>query len=161
MTDTKINPEVFQSSANKTVLITGAAHGIGLAIAKQFNKHGANIILADLSHYQERAEILIRDEFSYPEQAIFAKGNVTDWDELQGCFKRGIERFGGIDIVIANAGIMESKSVFDFDVDPTTGNLKGGLEGERVFDVNLKGTLNSMFVNLLHASYRPIRSTLA
>lgn len=72
------------------------------------------------------------------------EGNIVDWDELRNCFKKTVERFGGIDIVVANAGIMESRSVLDFEVDDD-GELKEDVEAKRVFDVNLRGTLNSSY----------------
>lgn len=72
------------------------------------------------------------------------EGNIVDWIELRDCFKKTLDRFGGIDIVVANAGIMESKSVLDLEVDED-GELKEDGEAKRVFDVNLRGTLNSSY----------------
>lgn len=143
MSDIKIDPAVLSSSAGKTVLITGAARGIGAATAKLFNQHGANVVLADLSQFRETAEQFIQG-LVYPERAIFAEGNIIDWAELSGCFKKAVERFGSIDVVVANAGIMESRSVLELEFNQDGELLEDG-EAGRVIDVNLKGTLNSEY----------------
>lgn len=142
MTNISINPDIFTISLGKTILITGSARGIGAATAKKFHSHGANTVLVDLPIFQPIAETLIRDELT-TDRAVFFGADITDWNSLQGCFKSAIERFGGIDVVVINAGIMESKSVFDFEVDGESGDLIEEKEGGRVFDVNLRGTLNS------------------
>jgi NAD(P)-dependent dehydrogenase (short-subunit alcohol dehydrogenase family) len=144
MSNITIDPNILSTATNKTVLITGAARGIGAATAKQFNAHGANVVLADLAQFRSTAEGLIEHDLPDPSRAIFVQGDIVDWIELRECFKKTLERFGGIDIVVANAGIMESRSVLDFEVDED-GELKEDDEAKRVFDVNLRGTLNSEY----------------
>lgn len=75
---------------------------------------------------------------------MFVPGDIVDWAQLTSCFKAAIERFGGIDVVVANAGIMESSPVLDMNFVDENGDLKESAEAGRVIDVNLKGTLNSM-----------------
>jgi NAD(P)-dependent dehydrogenase (short-subunit alcohol dehydrogenase family) len=144
MSNITIDPAILSTATNKTVLITGAARGIGAATAKQFIAHGANVVLADLAQFRSTAEDLIEHDLPDPSRAIFVQGDIVDWIELRECFKKTLERFGGIDIVVANAGIMESRSVLDFEVDED-GELKEDDEAKRVFDVNLRGTLNSEY----------------
>lgn len=144
MSNITIDPSILSTATNKTVLVTGAAHGIGAATAKQFNAHGANVALVDLAQFCSSAEQFIQHDLADPSRAIFLEGNVVDWVELRDCFKTTLDRFGGIDIVVANAGIMESKSVLDLEVDEE-GELKEDGEAKRVFDVNLRGTLNSSY----------------
>ncbi|KAJ5729211.1 uncharacterized protein N7483_003719 [Penicillium malachiteum] len=148
MTSIEINPSLFASASNKTVLITGAARGIGAATAALFNQQGANIVLTDLLQFKDIANELI-STFTYPDRAIFAPANIVDWSQLSAAFKSGIQRFGEIDIVIANAGIMESSPILDFDIDEN-GDLKEDEEGGRVIDVNLKGTLNTLRLALFY-----------
>jgi NAD(P)-dependent dehydrogenase (short-subunit alcohol dehydrogenase family) len=143
MSQIEVNPDILSQSANKTVLITGAARGIGAAAAALFNHHGANVVIADLAQFQQTAEHLIVSTFTNPQRAIFVPGNIVDWTQLTSCFKAAVERFGGLDVVVANAGIMESSPVLVMDVDEN-GDLKEHTDAERVIDVNLKGTLNSM-----------------
>ncbi|CAI7656457.1 unnamed protein product [Penicillium pancosmium] len=154
MSNITIDPSILTTATNKTVLITGAARGIGAATAKQFNAHGANVVLADLAQFRSIAEQFIQQDLADPSRATFVEGNIVNWDELRNCFKKTVEIFGGIDIVVANAGIMESRSVLDFEVDED-GELKEDEEAKRVFDVNLRGTLNTLRLALFYLSQSP------
>ena len=142
MSQIEINPELLSTSTNKTILITGAARGIGAATASLFNAHGTNVVIADLEPLRADAEKLIT-EFTHPERGVFIPANIVDWAQLTACFKSAIARFGGIDIVVANAGIMESKPVLDVSAVDANGDLCESVDAQRVIDVNLKGTLNS------------------
>ncbi|KAJ5166763.1 Short-chain dehydrogenase/reductase SDR [Penicillium canariense] len=144
MSQVQLDPGILSGAANKTVLVTGAARGIGAATAALFNHHGANVVIADLAQFRETAEQLIQSQFSNPERVLFIPGNIVDWAQLTACFKIAVDRFGGIDIVVANAGIMESSPVLALDDVDENGSLLENDEAGRVIDVNLKGTLNSM-----------------
>ena len=61
---------------------------------------------------------------------------------MRSLFREARNRFGQVDIVIANAGLMESTNFFDFEEDEK-GELIESKDSQRVLDVNLKGTLNS------------------
>lgn len=154
MAQFQIDNRILTEVVNKTVLITGAARGIGAATAKLFNQHGANVVIADLARFRNVAEELIT-EFAHPERAIFVPGDIIDWTQLTACFKTALTRFGGIDVVVANAGIMESTPTLDLTPDEE-GNLTENREAERVIDVNLKGTLNSIQPHPLHISYHAL-----
>lgn len=125
----------------KTALITGSARGIGAATAVLFNAHGSNVVMTDLPSLREEAETLIRS-MKYPEKAIFAPASVTEWKLMVDVFKAGKRKFGQIDVVVANAGIMESKPVLEVEVDEN-GDPVESREAERVVDVNLIGAFNS------------------
>ncbi|KAJ5496496.1 Short-chain dehydrogenase/reductase SDR [Penicillium fimorum] len=144
MTDVKLDQALFSQSAGKTVLITGAGRGIGAATAILFNSHGANVVLADLPHLRASAEEVIEKQMKFPTRAIFLSANIVNWAELTACFEEAITTFGKVDIVIANAGIMESESVLDMENVDGNGRLLESVEAGRVIDVNLKGTLNSV-----------------
>ena len=145
MTEVKVHQALFPQSAGKTVLITGAARGIGAATAILFNSHGANVVLADLPQLRDSAEEVIQKQMEFPNRALFVSTNIINWAELTACFETAITTFGKLDIVIANAGIMESEAVLDMDNVDANGRLLESLEAGRVIDVNLKGTLNSEF----------------
>ena len=142
MAQVNLDQTLFSQLTGKTVLITGAARGIGAATARVFNNHGANVILADLAQLKDSAEEVIQS-LAYPNRAIFFSANIVNWAELTACFEEAITKFGGVDIVIANAGIMESHPVLDLDAVDENGRLLENEEAGRVIDVNLKGTLNS------------------
>lgn len=144
MTNLEIPPSLLSTASNKTILITGSARGIGAATAHLFNSHNANVILVDLPHHERTAKDLIAT-FPHPDRALFVSANITVWTELASAFKCAVRVFGGLDIVVANAGIMESSPVLGIDVDEE-GELKQENESGRVLDVNVKGTLNSEYL---------------
>ncbi|PNH58572.1 hypothetical protein VD0002_g8950 [Verticillium dahliae] len=132
--------DLLQSLNGRSVIVTGAARGIGAATATLFNEHGALVCITDLPARKEDAQALI-DSMKHPENAIFAPASVTDWTALMHVFKTALSRFGVIHMVVANAGIMESSPVLDVSVDDT-GDPIESKEANQVLDVNLKGTLN-------------------
>jgi len=86
--------------AGKSVLITGAARGIGAALARKAAARGARVALVGLE-----PELLaaVADELG-PEH-LWVEADVTDPDALAAAVARAVETFGGLDVVVANAGI--------------------------------------------------------
>lgn len=150
MAQVQIDQSLFSNAANKTVLITGAARGIGTATAALFNENGANVIIADLAQFRDVAEEVIKNDLAFPGKAIFVPANIVDWVQLRAAFKKAIDVFGGIDIVVANAGIMERETVLNLEDVDENGELRENAEASRVIDVNLKGTFNSKLLTFIH-----------
>ncbi len=96
--------------AGKIALITGAASGIGLATAQLLAEHGANIIIADLN--LEKSEQVALD-LGGPDKAIGVEMNVADFEAVKAGYAKAILGFGGVDIVVNNAGITRAGSVGD------------------------------------------------
>lgn len=128
----------------KTVVVTGGANGIGAAIVQGYARLNANIVIADLPSAALSANSII-NAIVGSGRAIFVPLDITDWSSMVDLFKNAKSEFGRVDIVVANAGIMETKPFFDFDLDPSTGDLKDEPGLGRVIDVNLKGTMNSKY----------------
>lgn len=84
----------------KTAFVTGAARGIGAATAERLHARGANVALVGLE--PERLE---QNAARLGERAIALEADVTDLAALEGCVAKTVERFGGIDVAVANAGI--------------------------------------------------------
>lgn len=87
---------------NKTVIVTGAAQGIGRSVATHFAKAGANVVIADLEHdvgVQLAAE-LQKEGYS----AIFAETDVRSEESVTQLMEMAAARFGEIHILINNAG---------------------------------------------------------
>ncbi|KAL2807918.1 hypothetical protein BJX63DRAFT_439781 [Aspergillus granulosus] len=135
--------------ASKTVIVTGGAGGIGAATAKVFNTYGANVVLADIPSSSELAEKTIAT-FSYPEKASFVPVDILNWEQMTHLFRSTVERFGGIDTVVANAGIMEKTETLDIESVDADGNLLESTGAFRVIDVNVKGTLNTLRLAMHH-----------
>ena len=85
----------------RVAIITGGSGGIGRAAAKRFVNEGANVLLVDL---EERA---LRDSVNAigEKHASWTCADVTSDDDTQGYVKAAVERYGRIDILLANAGI--------------------------------------------------------
>jgi NAD(P)-dependent dehydrogenase (short-subunit alcohol dehydrogenase family) len=108
----------------RTVFITGAARGIGKATADRLYGKGANVALVGLE--RERLE---QNAAQLGERAIAIEVDVTDFEALQRAVKTTVERFGAIDVGIANAGIAFTGPLATTPIEQV----------ERVLAVNLLG----------------------
>src|SRR3954467_15141315 len=86
--------------AGKTVLITGAARGIGAALARKAAARGARVALAGLE-----PELLARVADELGPEHLWVECDVTYAEALKAAVQRTVDTFGGLDIVVANAGI--------------------------------------------------------
>jgi NAD(P)-dependent dehydrogenase (short-subunit alcohol dehydrogenase family) len=84
----------------RTALITGAARGVGAETARRLAARGANVALVGLE-----PDELQRVSEQCGRNAAWFEADVTDWDALRGAVEGSAERFGAIDLVVANAGI--------------------------------------------------------
>jgi NAD(P)-dependent dehydrogenase (short-subunit alcohol dehydrogenase family) len=119
------------SLQGKVALITGGARGIGLGIAQAFIARGADVALLDLEAegVQRSAATLGSD------RAIAIGADVTDAAALHDAVATTVERFGGIDVVVANAGIAPT---------PNTARKMDPVEFERVVEVDLLGVYRTV-----------------
>lgn len=119
----------------KTVFITGAARGIGAASARRLHERGANVALIGLEpeELEQRAAEL-------GERAAWFEADVTDLDAMLDVAGKVVERFGGIDVVIANAGVAPNGSIGS--VDPAL--------FDRTVEVNLLGVFRTVRATLPH-----------
>ncbi len=88
--------------ADKVVLVTGASGGIGRAVAEVFADEGARLILHGNSHHDELARYV--ELRPWRDSAITVAADVANADEVAKAFAKGVERFGRIDVCVANAG---------------------------------------------------------
>lgn len=87
---------------NKTVLITGASSGIGEALSRAFAREGADLILT--ARRADRLRALAQEIESQGGKAVALACDVTHDGDLEKAVSAGLERFGKIDVVVANAG---------------------------------------------------------
>jgi len=123
----------------KVVLITGAARGIGAGLAERLASHGAKIALVGLEAEEQQK---VADRIGA--NARSWEADVTDWDALEKATAGVVEHFGGIDVVIANAGI--ATAGFVRSIDP------GAFE--KVIEVDLLGVWRTFRVTLPHVIER-------
>lgn len=95
--------------SNKVVVVTGGNTGIGKAIAEKFDKEAAKIVI-----YARNQEKLNQTQNKL-KQAIAVQGDVSKISDLDRLFKITHEKFGKIDVLVANAGIASRRSVADVD----------------------------------------------
>lgn len=112
------------------VLITGAASGIGASAARRFHRRGATVVLVDVN---ESGLASLADELGET-RTLAATADVTDFDAIRAAVDAGVARFGGIDVVVANAGVGSWVSILDM----------GPEEFRRVIDVNLAGVFHTV-----------------
>jgi len=99
---------------NKVAVITGAASGIGKQIATTFVQEGAKVVIADLN--QEAADATAK-ELGGDKVAIGVAMDVSNEDQVNVGIDKAAQKFGGIDILISNAGIQIVAPIVDFKFD--------------------------------------------
>ena len=109
---------------NKTVLITGASRGIGKAIAHKFAKEGFSIVINCSKSSHDLLTLKEELEQLYSIQVLASVGNVGDFSYVKELFSQIQTQFGGVDILINNAGISHIGLLTDMEIDECTGNAK-------------------------------------
>jgi 3-oxoacyl-[acyl-carrier protein] reductase len=124
---------------NKNALVTGAARGIGYAIAQRLAAEGANVVIFDLCDEAAGNEAAqgIADQAGV--KALFRRVDVSNYEAVQAAVKELSKELGGIDILVNNAGITRDKVLLAMSEQ----------DWDLVLDINLK----SMF-NTIKACYR-------
>lgn len=90
---------------NKTVLITGASRGIGAATSRLFASKGYNLIISCSKSYDQLSKLQKDLELEYNISCVAVKADVSNPTEVNYMFEAAFKRFGGVDILINNAGI--------------------------------------------------------
>lgn len=115
--------------SGRIALITGSAGGIGKAIARKFAEEGACVLINDIN--EERLQVAMekfRKQFGR-DTAASALLDVTNNDTIEKAFTDAVLAFGGIDIVVNNAGISISKSLTDHSI----------ADWDKLYDILVKG----------------------
>lgn len=123
----------------KTVLVFGGSRGIGAGIALRLASDGANVALTYASATAKATEVAAAIEQQGVE-ALTIKADSANAAELHAAVQETIMRFGSIDIVVVNAGILHIADVADFSIE----NL------DRMLDVNVRGVFLAIRAALPH-----------
>ncbi len=102
-----------QPLSRRIAIITGAAGGIGKAIADKLVAHGANVVLTDIAE-----DSLVEANNTYkPDVSTYAVCNVTSESDIENAYKQACLEFGGVDIVVHSAGLAISKPLSEHSLD--------------------------------------------
>jgi 3-oxoacyl-[acyl-carrier protein] reductase len=123
----------MSNETNKVAIVTGASRGIGAAVAERIAADGFTVVI-NYSGDAKSAEALARKIEGTGGRALTAKADVSDSNAVRGMFDAAEAAFGGVDVLVNNAGIMKLAKIADSD--------------DALFDqhiaVNLKGTFNTL-----------------
>ncbi len=117
-----------QDLTDRTALITGGGQGMGLAVARMFAKLGANIVINNV--HGDRAKMAAESLSDLTDDSVGLPGDITSKSDVDAIVAAAVQRFGGLHILINNAGILYPTPVEDILEE----------EWDRVIKVNLKGT---------------------
>jgi 3-oxoacyl-[acyl-carrier protein] reductase len=125
--------EKMTDQTSKVAIVTGASRGIGAAVAERLASDGF-IVVINYSASAKPAEALVREIEAGGGRALAARADVSDAGAMRGMFDAAERAFGGVDVLVNNAGIMKLAKIADSD--------------DALFDqqvaVNLKGSFNGM-----------------
>jgi 3-oxoacyl-[acyl-carrier protein] reductase len=121
------------NETNKVAIVTGASRGIGAAVAERLAADGFTVVI-NYSGDTKSAEALARKIEGNGGRALTARADVSDPAAVRGMFDAAEAAFGGVDVLVNNAGIMKLAKIADSD--------------DALFDqqvaINLKGSFNAM-----------------
>lgn len=124
---------------DKVAIITGAANGIGRAIAIRFAAEGARVVLSDLD--MAHGEALAATIVAGGGHAVYVRSDVSIESDMHLLFNRALEHYGGVHIMVNNAGIEGANvAIGEYDL----------AEFDRVIDVNLRGVFLGMQMAVQH-----------
>jgi len=113
---------------DRIAIVTGAAQGLGEAIAHRLAREGAHVVVADINFEgARRVAEAIRQQTD--RRAIAVRADVTDEAQVEAMVRRAVDEFGRLDIMVANAGIVIAGEISEFPAD----------KWREVIEVNLVG----------------------
>jgi NAD(P)-dependent dehydrogenase (short-subunit alcohol dehydrogenase family) len=120
-----------QQFTGRTVLVTGAAKGIGRATVEQFARAGARVALVDRD---ERSLAVACDELGLKDQVLAVPADVADAGAVERAVADCLSAFGGLDILVNNAAVHFARAIDEYTIE----------EIDWILSVNLKGALHAV-----------------
>lgn len=130
--------DLTRDMTDETVIVTGASSGIGAATARALADEGANVALA--ARRADRLEALADEIDAGPGEALVVPTDVTDREAVGDLVETTVEAFGGLDVLVNNAGVMLLQRVADADRD----------DWRTMVEVNLLGLMHASKAALPH-----------
>lgn len=123
----------MSTQANRAAIVTGASRGIGAAVAQRLARDGFAVAV-NYAGDTASAEALVKQIEAAGGKAIAVKADVADAAAVRALFDTAEKIFGGVDVLVNNAGIMQLAKIADAD----------DAQFDRQIGINLKGTFNGL-----------------
>lgn len=114
---------------NKVIIITGGSRGIGNEIAKKASKERAKVVI-NYCNSDKEAKAVFDEISSYNNECMLIRADITKKSDVTNMYHEVIEKYGRVDVLINNAGIIDDEAVHIMSV----------VQWQKVIDVNLTGT---------------------
>ena len=129
---------MFTSIKDRSVIVTGGSKGIGYGIAQVFAAQGAKVMIA--SRGEADGNTAVEKLRAAGGTAEYCQCDVSDWDSVQNMVNTTVSRFGGLDVMCANAGAFPQTKIIDMDP----------AEWDQVMATNLKSAFLSVKASIPH-----------
>uniref|UniRef100_A0A0B7ABY1 Ketoreductase domain-containing protein n=1 Tax=Arion vulgaris TaxID=1028688 RepID=A0A0B7ABY1_9EUPU len=135
-----------QDFINKVVIVTGASSGIGAATALMFAQRGAKVTLCgrDAGRLNETLENCLKISGGQIDRYLAITGNITDRDTRKEIVEKTVQKFGQLDVLVANAATIETRSILD--------------ETEETFDAVMNTNVKATFFLIQNAIPHLVKS---
>jgi len=121
------------ANETRTAIITGAARGIGVALAKRLAQDGFAVVI-NYANSATSADALVDELTASGHQAMAIKADITNADAIKQMFDHAETRFGGVDVIVNNAGIMTTQPISEMS----------DAVYDAMMDTNVRGTFNML-----------------
>jgi len=121
------------ANETRTAIITGAARGIGVALAKRLAQNGFAVVI-NYANSANSANALVDELTTSGHQAMAIKADITDADAVKQMFDHAETRFGGVDVIVNNAGVMTTQPISEMS----------DAVYDSMMDTNVRGTFNML-----------------
>ena len=119
----------MENIKNKVIIITGASSGIGEETARVFSANGAKVVLC--ARREDKLKALAAE---LGDAAAYIKADVSSLSDMEAVIRLAKEKFGTVDVLFANAGIMPASNVAECKTD----------DWNAMIDINIRGVLNAI-----------------
>ncbi|EPS96869.1 NAD-binding protein [Fomitopsis schrenkii] len=118
-------------TSSRVAIVTGAAQGIGLSIALRLADDGLDVAVNDITQKTSKIDEVVAQVRAKGRRSLALPGDVSNENDVKTMVARVVEEFGGIDVLVANAGIALHRSFLETSTE----------EWDRVVSINLKGVM--------------------
>ena len=148
---------------DKVILITGSSQGIGAKTAVAFAKEGAKVVVTHYNHQKDALGVSkLCNTFN---ETLVLPLDVTDANSIKDCVEKVIDKFGGIDILVNNSGIIAWKDILEISEKEIDGlidvNLKGLIKMTEAVLPVMQGQGEGIIINISSGAGKTAHATLS